>query len=132
MTDLDARLAALSPEKRALFEKLLRERGQARPARRENVFPISVMQQGIWFLEQLRPGNPAYLIPAAVRIRGPLDTALLRQAVDGIVARHESLRTTFELRDGRPVQVVHPALAIPLAETDLRGTPAARRAARTW
>ena len=68
MTDLDARLAALSPEKRALFEKLLRERGQARPARRENVFPISVMQQGIWFLEQLRPGNPAYLIPAAVRI----------------------------------------------------------------
>ncbi|MBQ1059238.1 non-ribosomal peptide synthetase [Micromonospora sp. C41] len=124
MTDLDARLAALSPEKRALFEKLLRERGQARPARRENVFPISVMQQGIWFLEQLRPGNPAYLIPAAVRIRGPLDTALLRQAVDGIVARHESLRTTFELRDGRPVQVVHPALAIPLAETDLRGTPA--------
>ncbi|NES13760.1 MULTISPECIES: non-ribosomal peptide synthetase [Micromonospora] len=122
MTDLDARLAALSPEKRALFAKLLRERGQAPPDRGEQVFPISVMQQGIWFLEQLRPGNPAYLIPAAVRIRGPLDTALLRQAVNGIVARHESLRTTFELRDGRPVQVVRPALEIALPEVDLGGT----------
>jgi amino acid adenylation domain-containing protein len=122
MTDLDARLAALSPEKRALFVKLLRERGQAPPDRAEQVFPISVMQQGIWFLEQLRPGNPAYLIPAAVRIRGPLDTALLRQAVNGVVARHESLRTTFESRDGRPVQVVRPALEIALPEVDLRGT----------
>ncbi|SBT46096.1 non-ribosomal peptide synthetase [Micromonospora narathiwatensis] len=122
MTDLDARLASLSPEKRALFEKMLRERGQARPTRAENVFPISVMQQGIWFLEQLRPGNPAYLIPAAVRIRGPLDTGLLRQAVNGVVQRHESLRTTFELRDGRPVQVVRAGLDLPLPETDLSGT----------
>ncbi|MCW3841497.1 amino acid adenylation domain-containing protein, partial [Micromonospora yasonensis] len=122
MTDLDARLASLSPEKRALFEKMLRDRGQAPPARREQVFPISVMQQGIWFLEQLKPGNPAYLIPAAVRIRGPLDTALLRQAVNGIVQRHESLRTTFEARDGRPVQVVHPTLDVALPEVDLRGT----------
>jgi amino acid adenylation domain-containing protein len=122
MTDLAAKLASLSPEKRALFEKMLRERGQTQPARAENVFPISVMQQGIWFLEQLKPGNPAYLIPAAVRIRGPLDTALLRQAVNGIIARHESLRTTFELRDGRPVQVVRPELTIELPEVDLSGT----------
>ena len=122
MTDLAAKLASLSPEKRALFEKMLKERGQAQPARAENVFPISVMQQGIWFLEQLKPGNPAYLIPAAVRIRGPLDTGLLRQAVNGIVQRHESLRTVFELRDGRPVQVVRPRLAIDLPEVDLRGT----------
>ncbi|MFH8367580.1 amino acid adenylation domain-containing protein [Streptomyces sp. NPDC018031] len=125
MADLDAaglerRLAALTPEKRALFEKMLRERQPA-----EDVFPLSVTQQGIWFLEQLRPNNPAYVIPAAARIRGRLDTAVLRAAVNGIVRRHEALRTTFRLRDGRPVQVVRRELALELPETDLRTAPAA-------
>ena len=115
MTGLDDRLAALSPEKRALFERLLAERG-----RTEDVFPISVTQQGIWFFEQLRPGNPAYVVPAAARIRGPLDVAVLRAALAGVVARHESLRTTFEVRDGRPVQVVRPRPAVEVPETDLR------------
>ena len=68
MSNLDERIAALAPEKRALFAKLMREQ-----SREENAFPISVMQQGIWFLEQLKPHNPAYVIPAAVRISGPLD-----------------------------------------------------------
>ncbi|WP_307826554.1 amino acid adenylation domain-containing protein [Streptomyces pactum] len=117
--ELERRLAALSPEKRALFEKMLRERQPA-----EDVFPLSVMQQGIWFLEQLRPHNPAYVIPAAAHIRGRLDTGVLRAAVQEIVRRHEALRTTFQVRDGRPVQVVRRELAVPLTETDLRGGPA--------
>ena len=115
MTSLDERLAALSTEKRALFEQLLRERGST-----EDVFPISVTQQGIWFFEQLRPHNPAYVIPAAVRIRGRLDTAVLRDAVLEILRRHESLRTTFEVREGKPVQVVRPRPDLDLRELDLR------------
>ncbi|KUJ69435.1 non-ribosomal peptide synthetase [Streptomyces albus subsp. albus] len=114
-TELEQRLAALSPKKRALFEQLLRER---RPA--ETEFPLSVAQQGIWFLEQLRPHNPAYVIPAAARIRGRLDTAVLRAAVNEIVRRHEALRTTFRLRDGSPVQVVGRELVLEVPETDLR------------
>ncbi|MFF4159221.1 amino acid adenylation domain-containing protein [Streptomyces sp. NPDC001678] len=114
MTDLQASLAALSPEKRALFEKLMRERGPA-----ENAFPLSVAQQGIWFLEQLRPHNPAYVIPAALRMRGRLDPGVLLDALNEIVRRHESLRTVFPLRDGKPVQVVRPYLALDLPETDL-------------
>ena len=99
MSNLDERIAALAPEKRALFAKLMREQ-----SREENAFPISVMQQGIWFLEQLKPHNPAYVIPAAVRISGPLDAGVLRAAVNEIVRRHEPLRTTFRLREGRPAQ----------------------------
>ncbi|HZG06061.1 MAG TPA: condensation domain-containing protein, partial [Streptomyces sp.] len=118
MTDIDAGLAALSPEKRALFEKLLRERGTA-----ENAFPLSVNQQGIWFLEQLRPGNPAYTIAAALRLRGRLDKEVLLRAANKIVRRHEALRTTFDLRDGRPMQIVHPQLTLDLPETDLRSGP---------
>ncbi|PRX05796.1 UNVERIFIED_ORG: amino acid adenylation domain-containing protein [Actinomadura viridilutea] len=119
VTDLSERLAALSPEKRALFEKLLREQ----TGRAENTFPLSVAQQGIWFLEQLRPGNPAYVVPAAAHIRGPLDTRVLRDAVNEIVRRHESLRTVFRVRDGRPEQVVLPEQTIDLPEVDLRDDP---------
>ncbi|MBS2962969.1 amino acid adenylation domain-containing protein [Actinocrinis puniceicyclus] len=116
MSQLEDRLAALSPEKRVLFEKLLQEAGAAQTA-----FPLSVMQQGIWFYEQLRPGNPAYVVPAAVRLRGQPDAALLRRCVNEVVRRHESLRTTFRIRDGSPQQLVARELVLDLPETDLRG-----------
>ncbi|HEY5836683.1 condensation domain-containing protein, partial [Streptomyces sp.] len=114
--DLARRLAALTPEQRARFDALLAERTAA-----EDTFPLAVLQRGTWFLEQLRPRNPGYIVPGAVRIEGPLDTGLLRAAVAEIVRRHEALRTTFQLRDGAPVQVVHRHLALDIPETDLGG-----------
>ncbi|MGW7688464.1 amino acid adenylation domain-containing protein [Streptomyces asiaticus] len=113
--DLAQRLAALTPEERARFDALLAER-QA-----EDTFPLAVLQRGTWFLEQLRPRNPGYIVPGAVGVEGPLDTGLLRTAVAGIVRRHEALRTTFQLRDGAPVQVVHQHLDIDVPVTDLSG-----------
>ncbi|MFJ5927354.1 amino acid adenylation domain-containing protein [Kitasatospora sp. NPDC092948] len=113
-TKLDAlrrKLAALPPEQRAKYERLLEEQAEAGA-----VFPLSVTQQGIWFFEQLRPGNPAYTILGAVRLRGALDTAVLRSAAAEVVRRHESLRTVFALRDGRPVQQVRPELPLDFAE----------------
>ncbi|OKJ09237.1 non-ribosomal peptide synthetase [Kitasatospora sp. CB01950] len=108
---LQSKLAALPAERRAAYERLLKERAEA-----GTVFPLSVTQQGIWFFEQLRPGNLAYTILGAVRLRGALDTAVLRSAAAEVVRRHESLRTVFELRDGRPVQVVRPELPLDFAE----------------
>ncbi|WP_326595004.1 amino acid adenylation domain-containing protein [Streptomyces sp. NBC_01803] len=116
MTDLDARLAALTPEQRARFEKLLAERGLTET---ESVFPLSVLQRGMWFLEQLRPHNPAYLVPGAVDVRGRLDIGVLRAAVNEIVRRHEALRTTFGLRDGVPAQIVRGRLDVDVPELDL-------------
>ncbi|GGV19759.1 hypothetical protein GCM10010260_69660 [Streptomyces filipinensis] len=113
--DLAQRLAALTPEERARFEALLAER----PA--EDTFPLAVLQRGTWFLEQLRPRNPGYIVPGAVRVEGPLDAGLLRAAVAEIVRRHEALRTTFRSRAGAPVQVVHHQVAVDVPETDLSG-----------
>ncbi|ASU58195.1 non-ribosomal peptide synthetase [Nocardiopsis dassonvillei] len=116
MTGLDERLAALPPDKRARFERMLSEHEPA-----EDIFPLAVFQEGMWFLEQLRPGNPAYVSTSAVRIRGRLDTGLLRSALDEVVRRHEVLRTVFRLRDGKPVQAIRAGLRIDLPEKDLRG-----------
>ena len=78
-------------------------------------FPVSSGQQRLWFLEQFQPGSPLYNSPVAVRLEGPLEAAVLEQAVNQIIRRHEILRTSFDLQNGQPVQVVAPSL--PLTES---------------
>ncbi|HEX7243842.1 MAG TPA: condensation domain-containing protein, partial [Longimicrobiaceae bacterium] len=89
--------------------------------------PLSFAQQRLWLVDRLDPGNPAYNMPGALRLRGPLDTAALRASVGGLALRHEALRTTFAARAGVPVQVVHPPAPAALPELDLRGVAAAER-----
>jgi len=57
------------------------------------VFPASFVQQQLWFLDQLAPGNPFYNIPVAFHLRGRLDTVALEQSLNEIIRRHETLRT---------------------------------------
>ena len=93
------------------------------PARRESapeggVFPLSFSQQRLWFLDQFEPESAAYHMTQAVRLRGGLKRDALERALNAMVARHESLRTRFTVVDGRPVQVVAPALTIALPVVD--------------
>ena len=83
--------------------------------------PLSFGQRRLWFLDQLQPGNPAYSTVQAIRIKGPLDLASLRNALQAIVARHASLRTTFGTLDGSPIQVIKSQLNVPLSLRDLTG-----------
>ena len=66
-------------------------------------------ERALWFLQRLDPDSTAHITAAAVRLTGPLDVAALRRAVAELVHRHPGLRTTFPLRDGEPVRVIHPA-----------------------
>ncbi|XXX81466.1 amino acid adenylation domain-containing protein [Sorangium sp. So ce134] len=93
------------------------------------VFPASFAQQRLWFLEQLEPGSAAYHIAQAVRIRGPLDPGALRRAALAVVARHESLRTTFASQKGRPVQLVALEAEVDVPLVDLGALPAGERPA---
>jgi amino acid adenylation domain-containing protein/non-ribosomal peptide synthase protein (TIGR01720 family) len=96
------------------------------PQRRDGHPPLSFAQQRLWFIDQLQPGNTAYNIPFAVRLRGSLDAAALAASLDGVVSRHEALRTTFELRDlesGEPLQIIAPAAPRPLPVIDLSALP---------
>src|SRR5436305_14485020 len=67
-------------------------------------------------------------MPSAVRFRGALDVDALRRSLREVVRRHESLRTTFVVRGGRPVQVVAPEPALDLPVIDLRWIPEGERA----
>ncbi|MEV5988020.1 amino acid adenylation domain-containing protein [Streptomyces sp. NPDC052051] len=128
MASLRERLASLSPEQRAHLAKQLAAQAREKE-KKEKVYPLSAMQRRLWFLERLTPGTTAYVVPAAVRVRGALDRDLLRAAVTELVHRHESLRTTFAERDDTPVQVVAERVTVEIPEEDLRALPAAAREA---
>jgi amino acid adenylation domain-containing protein len=90
------------------------------PVRRDHAIPPSFSQERLWLFDQLQPGTSAYNVPAAVRIQGALDVAALEQTLAAVIGRHEVLRTAFGSIDGRPVQVIAPDSAAPIAVTDLR------------
>lgn len=111
--EVTKRRSALTPEQQELLRLRLRREVvatqpvltiQPRPAK--DSAPVSLTQQRVWFLEQLEPGSTAYHIPLALRVRGAINLTLLQRCLDEIVRRHESLRTTFESRDGQPVQCI--------------------------
>jgi amino acid adenylation domain-containing protein len=138
VSQLAARLQGLSPQKRELLLRQLRQTPGApppRPAiqplpRHGQSFPLSYAQQRLWFLHQLDRASAAYNMPAPVRLSGRLDEAALARALAAVVRRHEVLRTSFVDEDGRPVQRIGPPAAVPLPRIDLRhlalgGSPSA-------
>jgi hypothetical protein len=80
---------------------------------------LSFAQERLWFLAQLEPDNPFYNTPLALRLSGPLRKGALQAAFDGLVTRHEVLRTAFVNDGGLPRQVVLARLHVPLAEIDV-------------
>ncbi|CEI39865.1 Enniatin synthase [Fusarium venenatum] len=82
----------------------------------------SYSQGRLWFLDQLDVGSLWYLIPYAVRMRGPVNVDALRRALAALEQRHETLRTTFEDQDGVGVQIVHEKLSEEMKVIDLCGS----------
>ncbi|MFD4354940.1 amino acid adenylation domain-containing protein [Nocardia sp. NPDC058518] len=76
--------------------------------------PLSYSQLAMWFQYRMEGAGSVGNLPLTMRFDGALDIAALRAALDDILARHESLRTTFPEHDGVPYQVVHPATPVPL------------------
>ncbi len=97
------------------------------PQKRPATVPLSFAQERLWFLAQLVPDNPFYNIPLALRLRGDLRKAALYRSICELVARHETLRTTFPARQGSPVQLVAASLSVDLPVIDLQDLDAAQR-----
>jgi amino acid adenylation domain-containing protein/non-ribosomal peptide synthase protein (TIGR01720 family) len=91
---------------RAIDQLKLKQEGMEEPPivpiDRSGELPLSFAQQRLWFLHQLDPNDASYNIPAAFRVRGPLNVQRLQQVFDRIAQRHETLRTVFKTVDGKP------------------------------
>lgn len=115
----------LSPRKKAILDALLDKEGMAStedkiPRRRESgPAPLSFSQQRLWFFDQFEPASFVYNVLTPVSLRGNLDVSALQEAFNHLVRRHEALRTTFELREGQPVQIIGQQQSIPIRRIDL-------------
>ena len=101
MSDLQSKIDALSPARRAQLESQWRTKGDRhetepiQPRSGSGMPPLSFGQLRLWFLNQWEPGNSAYNTARALRIDGPLDPLTLDRSLTEISRRHETLRTTF-------------------------------------
>ncbi|MER6397891.1 non-ribosomal peptide synthase/polyketide synthase [Kitasatospora sp. NPDC001603] len=90
--------------------------------------PLSNAQRRLWFLDDLTAGGTEYNTGVALRLHGAPDPEALSRALRRLVARHASLRTTFDTVDGQGVQRIAEQAALPLRTADLGELPAVRRA----
>ncbi len=88
--------------------------------------PLSWAQQRLWFLDRLEPDSVTYNLHWAARLKGHLDARCLQQALNDLVARHESLRTIFSDGQDEPVQLILPELSIALRTESLIGASTER------
>jgi amino acid adenylation domain-containing protein len=88
------------------------------PVSRDGELPLSFSQQRLWFIDQLEPGNNAFNVPIAIRLTGRLDAGALERSINEIVRRHEALRTSFTIIEGKPRQVIDPLQAVHLPVFD--------------
>ncbi|MCP8636531.1 amino acid adenylation domain-containing protein, partial [Pseudomonas mosselii] len=91
--------------------------------------PLSFAQQRLLFLWQLEPHSAAYNMAAGLRLSGRLDVAALQRSFEHLVARHEALRTVFQVDGEQPRQVILATQAVPLVQVDLTGVASDRREA---
>ncbi len=134
MSDIAKQITELSAEKRQLLDQYLKSAGLNLtnaiiiPQRRDtNRFPLSYAQERLWFLDQLEPNRPIYNMPDTHYFKGALNLEALERSLSEIVRRHEILRTTFQLVDGMPVQVIAAAEPLTLEVVDLSEMAEAER-----
>ena len=95
---------------------------------RDRPLLLSFAQQRLWFLLQMEGMSEAYHIPLGLRLRGEVNEAALRWALDRLVARHETLRTRFEIVQGEGFQRIDSSeVGFSLRCHDLSDEPTAER-----
>src|SRR5258708_20853316 len=100
-------------QQRSLIAELLRKSNQT------EIYPASLAQQRLWFLDQLGPKTAAYNVHFGLWLHGPLDIGALRSSLQELANRHASLRTIFRLEGGELVQLFLPRLSVSLPVTDI-------------
>ncbi|NEO23277.1 MULTISPECIES: non-ribosomal peptide synthetase [unclassified Moorena] len=134
MSDINQRIAKLSPAKRKLLEHQLKQnlkntnyQPTITPRENPQSIPLSFSEERMWILDRLEPGNPAYNRPTNIRLTGSLNVEALERAINEIVGRHEVFRTSFIAVDGQPIQAIASSLTVKLLIIELSHLPSNER-----
>lgn len=77
------------------------------PLQKKDYYELSASQKRLFFIEQMKGIGTTYNVPFILEIEGKLDTYKLSKSLDTLVNRHEALRTSFEIIEGKPKQIIH-------------------------
>lgn len=83
-------------------------------------YPTSHAQRRLYVVQLSEPANASYNMPVAIELAGEFQLDVFQAIIRTVVRRHESLRTTFRLEDGIPLQVINDGNDIPIAYEDIR------------
>ncbi|NOR61880.1 MAG: AMP-binding protein, partial [Rhodobacteraceae bacterium] len=120
LLDEDPTLAVLVKQVETALSQTARTTMQRIPrAKRLAHMPLSYSQKRLWFLYQLEPENPFYIISTPTWLRGSLNLSAMQSALNTLIERHEILRTTFETIEDQPAQIIHDHLSLDLPLIDL-------------
>ena len=87
---------------------------------RDQDIPVSFAQQRLWFLDQLEEDSATYNVPLINHISGNFNIEAMKAALSAIVRRHEVLRTSFQLKEQGPVQIIHQNYELAIETSDLQ------------
>ncbi len=79
------------------------------PTEKKDFYPLSSAQKRLFILQQMDPQSTHYNMPIAARLEGEVESEKFQEAFRRLIERHESLRTSFLIVAGVPVQRVHEA-----------------------
>ena len=82
-------------------------------------YPLTLAQQGLWYLWRLEPNSPYYTGQGTIHLRGAISLPLLQRAWQALLARHDILRVRFCMEDGKPIQVFEESTAVDIPSADL-------------
>jgi amino acid adenylation domain-containing protein/non-ribosomal peptide synthase protein (TIGR01720 family) len=134
--DLPLRALFESPTVASLGAQIQTARQEAETAPivalpRDTNLPLSFAQRRLWFSNEYEVESAVYNTSLAVLIRGKLRVDSLVRALEALVMRHETLRTTFTVVEGEPVQVIAPRPELDLAMIDVSELSQERREEET-
>jgi tyrocidine synthetase-3 len=81
---------------------------EVEPVETREYYILSSAQKRLYLLQQIEMNGTAYNMPTILILEGRFDAAQMEKAFKGLIKRHESLRTSFHLINGAPIQRVHP------------------------
>ncbi|WP_147385152.1 non-ribosomal peptide synthetase, partial [Paenibacillus thiaminolyticus] len=102
------------------------------PAPNQDYYPLSSAQKRMYVLQQLQGEEQAYNMPNIFRLEGPVNRDRINEALQGLIRRHEVLRTSFEMVEGSPVQIIHDTVEFAVSYTESKDEEDASKAIRAF
>jgi len=76
------------------------------PIKKRKYYRLSSVQRRLYVLWRMEKENVVYNVPVVLEMEGHIDKERFEDSFRRLICRHESLRTSFEMNEGEPVQII--------------------------